>query len=622
MAFAVAMVTAMPAGVSADEQPHRRGSMWVFAVGVSQYHNPAIDLEYGDNDAVTLAAAFQQLGKGVFDGVKTDVLVNQQVTKQSILTQMPAFFAQASSDDTGIVALMGHGATESGTFYFVPYPADLSNLATEGLPVSDFANAVHQFSIRLAKTVIIVDTCHAAALNFRMRGLDVLAKPRPRARGVSLVGDLSPRMPNTYILSSSESDEDSWEDASYRLPGEQKGHGVFTYALLEGLDGGAAGKDGTIKVLDLFSYATDKVEEKTGSKQIPYMHAEGTNFPLARALSPPSADQARRAGALVRQGLQYQQAGQLDQAQTVLAKADATDPTNQVSRVLKDEVTDDLACRNDPQAQQDMVERTAQLLKGAHNSGHSDPWAPRPLAIAFLDFSTLGSSPELAGLHEALVARLSQDLQGTKRVVVVDRHLLDSVLKEMQLSMSDLSDPATRLKLQQTRIAHLFGTGNVVFLGKDQYVLNLQMIDTETTEIQINLSEQGNGAASLVAVAEKTAADVLKHVQQSYPLRGRIVALDGDQAVIDAGAEAGVTVGTRMNAIVEEPITVNGEVIAMKSTRIGSLEITEVQPKASFARVVDHSKPLGKGTKVVEVMKANQAPAKAASSSVATAARL
>ena len=227
----------------------------------------------------------------------------------------------------------------------------------------------------------------------------------------------------------------------------------------------------------------------------------------------------------------------------------------------------------------------------------------------------------LAGLHDALVARLSQDLQGTRRVVVVDRHLLDSVLKELRLSMSDLSDPASRLKLQQTKVAQLFGTGNVVFLGKDQYVLDLQMIDTETTEVKINLSEQGSGAANLVAVAEKTAADVLKQVQQNYPLRGKIVLLDGDQAVIDAGAEAGVTVGTKMNAIVEEPITVNGEVIAMKSTRIGSLEITEVQPKASFAKVVDHSKPLTKGTKVIEAID-HPAPAKAASADTTTAARL
>ncbi len=58
-----------------------------------------------------------------------------------------------------------------------------------------------------------------------------------------------------------------------------------------------------------------------------------------------------------------------------------------------------------------------------------------------------------------------------------------------------------------------------------------------------------------------------------------------------------------MNAIVEEPITVNGVVIAQKPTKIGSLEITVVQEKASFAKVIDHTKPLDKGTKVVEVLK-------------------
>ncbi len=163
--------------------------------------------------------------------------------------------------------------------------------------------------------------------------------------------------------------------------------------------------------------------------------------------------------------------------------------------------------------------------------------------VAFIDFSTLGGSPELAGLHAALVSQISQQLQGTKRVTVVDRQLLNSILKELQLSMSDLSDPATRLKLQQTKIARLFGTGNVVFLGKDQYVLNVQMIDTETTEVKVNLSEQGSGTAGLVGVAEKTAADIMKQVQQDYPLRGHIVALDGDEAVIDAGSNAGATVG-------------------------------------------------------------------------------
>ena len=58
---------ASPSTVSA--QP-RKGALWVFAVGVSQYHNPSLSLQYADNDAESLAKAFQTYSKKIFLQVK------------------------------------------------------------------------------------------------------------------------------------------------------------------------------------------------------------------------------------------------------------------------------------------------------------------------------------------------------------------------------------------------------------------------------------------------------------------------------------------------------------------------------------------------------------------------
>jgi hypothetical protein len=212
----------------------------------------------------------------------------------------------------------------------------------------------------------------------------------------------------------------------------------------------------------------------------------------------------------------------------------------------------------------------------------------------------MGSAPELAGLHEALVARISQSVQGAKRAQVVDRRLLDKVLQELKLSSSDLSDPETRLKVGRILVARLIGTGNVVFLGKDKYVVNLQLIDTETTEVKINVSEQGGGPEQILQVADKVEGDIMAGLAEDYPLRGKVAALDGQQAILDIGSKAGATVGTRMKAVVEEPIRVNGEVVANKLNDVGSMEITEVQDKVSFAKVIDHKVELTVGTKVVQ----------------------
>jgi uncharacterized caspase-like protein len=582
----------------ADTVDQSKGVLWVFAVGVSQYKNSRIDLQFADNDAQTLAATLGDRGSGVFTKVHAKVLVNSEVTRRSIVDGVVSFFAPAQPADTGIIALMGHGVNANGTFYYVPYPADLTNLDTEGLPVAELEEAVHQVSARLRRTVLVVDTCHAAELNFRVRDLGALAQREQRARGISLVSAIAPAMPETYILSSSEGSESSWEDSSYRLPGEPKGHGAFTYALLRGLDGDAA-HNGVVNILDLFSYASEEVPIITANKQHPYVHGQGTNFEIAKS-SDISPQDRQQAAVLTQQGYAAKQQGKLQDAQAALARAGTLNPRNQVSSVLHDEVSADIAYHSDPQAQQDVIEQTAALLRKSGNTGPTDLWTPHPLVLAFLDFSTLGNSPELAGLHAALVARITQSLQGTKRVSIVDRHLLDQVLREMRLSMSDLSDSDTRLKLGHILVARLIATGNVVFLGPSKYLVNLEIIDTETTEVKANLSQAGEGAEQILPVADKVQHDIINELQIDYPLRGKIVAVDGDLVILNIGSQQGATVGTRMNAVAEEPIKVNGEVVANRLKTLGAIEVTAVHEKVSFAKMTDHRTSPPAGTKVIQ----------------------
>jgi TolB-like protein len=585
-----------------------KGTLWVFAVGVSHYRNKMIDLQYADNDADTLTNALRDRAAGVFADVKTKVLVNEQATRQSILDGMKSFFSQANPDDTGVIALMGHGVIWHGVSYFVPYSADMTNLATEGLPVSDFDKAVENVSARVKKLALLLDTCHADAFSPNPRDLSQ-TKPRPQqARGIALVDAVAGSAPETFVLSASQGDESSWEDANYRLPGEQKGHGAFTYALLSGLreSGEVQPYQGAIYIEELAGYVSHKAYERTGGKQTPIARTHSADFPIARALDPPSTADFQQAASLLQQGETARQKGQLPLAKDALAKAAQLNPKDQVARVLSDETSADAAYRDDPNAEHDMVTAAANLFKRTGYKGPDDPWAPRPMVIAFLDFSTAGGSPEHAGLHDALVARITQALQGSKRVRVVDRRLIAEVLQEQKLSMSDLSDPATRLKVGQILASRLIATGDVASIDKDKYSVELQMIDTETTEIKVNLSEPLDGSDKIFAVADKTANDILNHVEQDYPLKGKIVHVDGDQVVLDIGSNAGATTGTRMNAVAEESIKVNGEVIATKLNRVGSVEITEVQPKASFAKVIEHSVALKPETKVIEA--ANRAP--------------
>jgi hypothetical protein len=67
-----------------------------------------------------------------------------------------------------------------------------------------------------------------------------------------------------------------------------RGHGVFTFAVLDALARGEHSSDGLIRVTDLIEHVDDLVPEITfktwGTRQIPQSQFQGTNFAVARQL--------------------------------------------------------------------------------------------------------------------------------------------------------------------------------------------------------------------------------------------------------------------------------------------------------------------------------------------------
>jgi cell division septation protein DedD len=125
----------------------------------------------------------------------------------------------------------------------------------------------------------------------------------------------------------------------------------------------------------------------------------------------PSKSDAQQATTLLEEGERERQTeNSLPQAKETLAKAARLNPNDEVAKELSDEASADIAYRSDPDARRDTVAAASALLKRSNYKGPDDPWAPRPMVIAFLDFRTVGGSPEHAGLHDALVARISQAL--------------------------------------------------------------------------------------------------------------------------------------------------------------------------------------------------------------------
>ncbi len=251
------------------ETPPATGSvLWLLSIGVSRYQDADFDLQFAAADARAIATALEHQGEGpLYAGMKTLVLTDDDVTRESILGSMERFLSQAGAQDVAVIFMAGHGVQElaTGSYYFLPYPATPQNLVTAGLRMSDFDEMVRTLRRNVRGVVVMLDTCHAGAL-------------RMAARGFVSADDLAARMSvgeGSFLLAATKPGEESKEKPELE-------HGAFTYAVLEGLQGPAdADGDGLVSVSEIFGYVARMVPRLTEEQQHPYHKMEGTDLIFA-----------------------------------------------------------------------------------------------------------------------------------------------------------------------------------------------------------------------------------------------------------------------------------------------------------------------------------------------------
>jgi len=168
-----------------------------------------------------------------------------------------------------------------------------------------------------------------------------------------------------------------------------------------------------------------------------------------------------------------------------------------------------------------------------------------------IDITEKGFMSERDGLSEVLTAELSGMLNGSGRVRVVERAILDRLLAELNLGSSDLADPETKLKLGRVFASRLIGTGSITYLQQGA-LLSLRLIDSETTEISEVITRQINPAAGLEKQMFQINRDILKTVIEKYPLRGYLVKVLQDEGILNLGSKQGVVKGSRFTVLEEQ----------------------------------------------------------------------
>jgi WD40 repeat protein len=255
----------------ADPAAILKPKLYAVTIGVGAYNDENLRLTFPAADARGVAGALARQKGGLYSDVEVRTLVDGQATRADVIDALDWLGRAVTSRDIGIVLIAGHGVTdEKGDYWFLPADAAPARLAATAISQADIRRELDAIA---GKAVLFLDTCHAnsavATRGLAPKGVDV----------ASVVNDFTKTENGVVVFASSQGSELAREDPVW-------GHGAFSLALIDGLEGKADMlHNGEITISGLDLYIADRVKELTGGQQHPVMSRPSTIPDFAFALA-------------------------------------------------------------------------------------------------------------------------------------------------------------------------------------------------------------------------------------------------------------------------------------------------------------------------------------------------
>jgi WD40 repeat protein len=251
-------------------------TLHVLAVGINKYKNAAYNLNYAQPDAESFINKLKEKGKTIFKSINPIEVYDEDATKENIVSAFKSIVARAKTEDVFLFYYAGHGTLDeekNDEYYLVPTDitklyGDPTQLTAKGISATELRGLLTQ--VKSQKQIILMDACHSGGA---LKSLNVRAAATDEKAIVQLA-----RSSGVVMIASSGTKQFATEF-------DQLKHGVFTFALLEALDGKADNGDKKLTVNELKFFMEDRVPELTkqygGQAQYPTGYITGNDFPIS-----------------------------------------------------------------------------------------------------------------------------------------------------------------------------------------------------------------------------------------------------------------------------------------------------------------------------------------------------
>ncbi|MBM4345625.1 MAG: caspase family protein [Deltaproteobacteria bacterium] len=387
---------------------------WAVVIGIDGYHNlPKL------GGAVRDASRVGEYLKS--QGFDVTVLTDERATRGAITElvgdKLPG---KVGPDDRVLVYFAGHGLSrgegDAAMGYLMPVESKRDSPAATAISMAELQRWFAQYK---AKHVLYVaDACYSG-LSIGTRSVGLSPETKAYIREVT-------KRPVRVALVAGNSGQEAHE---------YQGHGLFTYFLLQGLQGSADGnKDGLVTTDELAAFIKPSVAQ--------------------------TATQQFRAQ-------QHPQFARMGEGEFLFLT-----PHTRVAA----------APGSQPAGPQPPSTRSAETAAGPRPTPTAGPVAKQPVRAAVLYYDYEGKVEDLVPLRKGLAQMLITDLTGQPGVQLVERERLEEVLAEQKLQHSNKFDQATAARVGKLLGAQYLVMGRIVdFMGR--LSLETRVVHTETGAI-------------------------------------------------------------------------------------------------------------------------------------------
>jgi hypothetical protein len=286
-------------------------TLYAVALGVSQYDRPEWCLKYAAKDATDLIGKLKAKSGSSYSEVKPLLLTDKEVTKDSV-AKIKEFLSGATIDDTVLIFMAGHGLLdEKYDYYFGTTDIDPAKPFERGIPYDAIDNILA--GVPSLRKALLMDTCHAGELDqdekkelaatdgaatpsespsssldsaandstnsspiagkVAMRAIGTRGMTVQAVQGAKGKSDWYEKLQDMFVdlrRGSGATVISSSQGAEYAFESSEQSNGLFTYALMEALDGKATpNKNGQITISAIGDYVKKRVQDLTKGKQNP-----------------------------------------------------------------------------------------------------------------------------------------------------------------------------------------------------------------------------------------------------------------------------------------------------------------------------------------------------------------